>query len=286
MTYPKAYGGLGFRNDIHLFNMAMVAKQASHLGNNPSYAWRSIWKSRQVLPNGFRWRIGDGTKINVMNEAWLKKEDGKWMQSPQEQGVSNLCVKQLMLPNGKVWDSNKIHTLFPLNVANFILAVPLFEDIEEDHFVWDGDLHGNYKVKSGYNLLIQSTIDSVKASQGNEDWKWLWKIQAPPKTKHLLWRICKGCLPTRMRLKERNVQCPASCPICDSDEEREWHFLVDCETSRHAWQAAGIEHIIFPHVQQATTVKECILQLCRNSDHREAGKAAMLVWVLWNNRNN
>ncbi|MCI00237.1 RNA-directed DNA polymerase (Reverse transcriptase) [Trifolium medium] len=83
MSYPKEYGGLGFRN-LHLFNMAMLAKQgwnfiakpntlvakvykaryfpnssflASHLGSNPSYAWRSIWKSRQVLTNGCRWRI-------------------------------------------------------------------------------------------------------------------------------------------------------------------------------------------------------------------------------------
>jgi hypothetical protein len=87
MTFPREYGGLGFRN-LHLFNMAMVAKQgwnfikkpnslvakvykaryfpnssfiASHLGNNPSYAWRSIWKSRQVLMRGCRWSIGDGT---------------------------------------------------------------------------------------------------------------------------------------------------------------------------------------------------------------------------------
>ncbi|MCI37607.1 putative ribonuclease H protein, partial [Trifolium medium] len=57
----------------------------SHLGSNPSYAWRSIWKSRQVLMNGCRWRIGDGTKIKVMHEPWLKKEDGMWLPSPQEQ---------------------------------------------------------------------------------------------------------------------------------------------------------------------------------------------------------
>ncbi|CAJ2666010.1 unnamed protein product [Trifolium pratense] len=29
-----------------------------------------------------------------------------------------------------------------------------------------------------------------------EQWKDIWKVHAPPKTKHLLWRICKDCLPT------------------------------------------------------------------------------------------
>ncbi|CAJ2650781.1 unnamed protein product [Trifolium pratense] len=113
----------------------------SHLGNNPSYSWRSIWNSRQVLINGCRWRIGEDTKIKVMNEPWFKKEDGLWMQSPQEQGVYNMFVNQLMLPNGKVWDCDKIIMLFPLNVANSILAVPLFNEIEEDNLVWQDDLH-------------------------------------------------------------------------------------------------------------------------------------------------
>ncbi|MCI37153.1 hypothetical protein A2U01_0058377, partial [Trifolium medium] len=56
--------------------------------------------------NGCRWSIGDGTKIKVMNEPWLKKEDG----------------------------------LFD-DIANSILIVPLFDDIEEDKLVWDDDMH-------------------------------------------------------------------------------------------------------------------------------------------------
>jgi hypothetical protein len=93
--------------------------------------------------NGCRWKIGDGTKINIMNEPWLKKDDGKWLQSPQEQGVANLCVKQLLYPNEKAWDCNKIRSIFPSYVANSILAVPLFDDVVEDQLVWDDDMHGN-----------------------------------------------------------------------------------------------------------------------------------------------
>ncbi|CAJ2665105.1 unnamed protein product [Trifolium pratense] len=77
LACPKDKGGLGFRN-FEAFNMAMVAKQAwkilqnpdtlvarlikaryfprstlleASLGYNPSFAWRSIWKARQLLPS-------------------------------------------------------------------------------------------------------------------------------------------------------------------------------------------------------------------------------------------
>jgi hypothetical protein len=76
--------------------------------------------------------------------------------------------------------------------------VPLFDNVVEDQLVWDDDMFGNYSIKSGYNLLLHNTIEGV-LTQENGEWKWLWKIHAPPKTKHLLWRICKGCLPTRIR---------------------------------------------------------------------------------------
>jgi ribonuclease HI len=258
---------------------------ASSLGNNPSFAWRSIWKSCHVLLHGCRWKIGDGTKVDVMNDPWLKKEDGKWVQSPQEQGVSHLSVNQRMLHNSKEWDSNKIQSLFPPHVANSILGVPLFDDNDGDQLVWDDDMYGNYSVKSGYNLQLQAKIQDM-ATHENDYWKCLWKIQSPPKTKHLLWRICKGCLPTRSRLKEKQVQCPLICPMCELEEENEWHFVYACENSKRAWQGAGIDHIISPYAQQGISAKDCILHICHDKERKDAGKVAMLLWLLWQNRNN
>ncbi|KAK2395817.1 hypothetical protein QL285_057515 [Trifolium repens] len=31
------------------------------------------------LSNSPKWKIGDGTRIKVMNDPWLKKDDGKWL---------------------------------------------------------------------------------------------------------------------------------------------------------------------------------------------------------------
>ena len=74
----KEEGGLGFRN-LHDFNLAMLAKKGwslipnsgslvarllktsyyqngafliANLGHNPSFIWRGVWKSRQIMENG------------------------------------------------------------------------------------------------------------------------------------------------------------------------------------------------------------------------------------------
>jgi hypothetical protein len=98
MTHPKSQGRMGFR-DLHAFNLAMIAKQRwniltkphtlvaklykaryflnssffeSKIGHNPSNAWRGIWKARDILMNGCRWRIGNGANIKVMYDPWLR----------------------------------------------------------------------------------------------------------------------------------------------------------------------------------------------------------------------
>jgi hypothetical protein len=91
-------------------------------------------------------------------------------------------------------------------------------------------------------MLLQPTIQAA-ASQENEGWKWLWKIQVPPKAKHLIWRICKGCLLTRKRLQERYVQCPLSCPYCENNEENDWNFRYECEgTSTTIWHKNNLQY--------------------------------------------
>lgn len=41
------------------------------LGHNPSYIWRSLLWSRDILDHDLLWRVGNGKSINVFNNKWI-----------------------------------------------------------------------------------------------------------------------------------------------------------------------------------------------------------------------
>jgi ribonuclease HI len=220
-----------------------------------------------------------------MSEPWLRERNDAWIPSPQAQGVYNLHVSDLMIPNLKLWDKNKIESLFPLHIANRIMETPLLSVVEEDKIIWGDSMDGNYSVKSGYKVLMQIQREEASTVQ-HVNWLSLWKIHAPPKAKHLLWRICRGCLPTRVRLQEKHVPCELSCPLCDHAFEDDWHTFVTCNTSVQARHAAGLDSILATHIHQAATIQDLILNVCMTEPTERAGVFAVMLWVLWQNRNN
>jgi hypothetical protein len=275
ISCAKGEGGLGFR-DFKTFNMAMVAEQGwkimtrpktlvakifkaryfphsslieANLGSNPSYVWRSLWKSCNVLKLGCRWNIGDGNNIKVMEDCWIRGKDGGRVSAPQPQGVYNLCVKDLMLDGVKHWDTIRVSNLFTHDAAIEILSVPLLREVTEDRLVWKEEQNGEYTVKSGYRLLMHEKEEMQRIGVIGS-WKSLWQIRAPPKVKHLLWRICRDCLPTRIQLRYHHVECPAFCELCRGANEDVWHVLFDCEESKNCWSVAGLHAVITDRLNQ------------------------------------
>ncbi|GAU27412.1 hypothetical protein TSUD_356480 [Trifolium subterraneum] len=149
--------------------------------------------------------VGDGSKIMVMKDPWLRGQGRGWVSAPQSQGVYNLSVKNLMVEGLKQWDYNIITNLFSHEAAEEILVVPLIREVQEDRIVWQEEQNGEYTVKSGYRILMKAK-DEERCRRVEGSWKCLWQIRAPPKVKHLLWRICRDCLPTRVQLRRHYVK--------------------------------------------------------------------------------
>ena len=91
MCCHKFSGGLGFRS-LRDFNLSLLAKHARRLitdessllarvlkaryypsssffsaglGANPSYTWRSILTSKEIVQCGCIWKIGSGSAVSV-----------------------------------------------------------------------------------------------------------------------------------------------------------------------------------------------------------------------------
>ena len=151
MCQPKSLDGLGFRN-LHAFNLALLAKQAwriltnssslaarilkakyfpyedilnASLGNSPSFTWRSIFQSIEVIKSGTRWRVGNGRLIHIWEDTWLPSPSTfKFISPPRDFGDFPM-VSSLIDQDTKWWKPNVVRTLFLPFEADIVIKIPL-----------------------------------------------------------------------------------------------------------------------------------------------------------------
>ncbi|GAU32137.1 hypothetical protein TSUD_218880 [Trifolium subterraneum] len=175
-----------------------------------------------------------------------------------------------------------------VDVAEKILETPLVSSVREDKVVWEEERNECYSVKSGYKLAMRYLIGSDKYHvMGN--WNGIWKAQAPHKARHLLWCLCRGCLPTRSRLLERRVECTLNCPVCDEEIEDELHIFFRCAVARDSWSAAGLSSVLHNATYQQTNAMDRIFAVCSNESSdtvgrvmpRQIGRHVFDAWNDW-----
>ncbi|GAU36151.1 hypothetical protein TSUD_316800 [Trifolium subterraneum] len=62
-------------------------------------------------------------------------------------------------------------------------------------------------------------------------------------------------------------------------------YFFTCNNSVLARQTAGLDQIIATRLQRFRTAREVIMAICNEGDCKTTGQVAMLLWTLWNNRN-
>ncbi|GAA0148554.1 hypothetical protein LIER_36750 [Lithospermum erythrorhizon] len=127
LRLPKEEGGLGLRSLVNM-NSALLTKQAWRLvedpestlvkaykvryfpdtnswdamiGCSPSFTWRSILQSREVLRRGCRWILGDGNTIRIWQDTWVQGDSVEKLISPAPLGFEHARVVVLIGIEGK-----------------------------------------------------------------------------------------------------------------------------------------------------------------------------------------
>lgn len=157
MCKPKSLGGMGFRN-LQAFNLALLAKQSwriltnpsslatrilkvkyfpfsdilnANLGSNPSYTWRNIFNSLEVIRSGTHWRAGNGWLIHIWEDKWLLTPSTYKVITPPPRAFEDFpMVSSLIDPVTKWGKINVVKALFLPFKVDTILKIPLSHNMD------------------------------------------------------------------------------------------------------------------------------------------------------------
>ncbi|XP_062088933.1 uncharacterized mitochondrial protein AtMg00310-like [Humulus lupulus] len=159
MSSSKSIGRMGFRN-LRDFNLALLGKQGwrlmereeslvgkvfkaryyprgsfinANLGANPSFIWRSIWETQELLKSGMRWSIGSGNNVNILGEPWLPDRLDPMVVSMHPM-LQHQKVSVLMKIEEKAWDEDLINDLFEERDIKLIYSIPLSFTVGHDRW--------------------------------------------------------------------------------------------------------------------------------------------------------
>lgn len=136
------------------------------------------------------------------------------------------------------WDVAKIHQHFVKEDADLIISIPLPKEPKEDQLFWHYDKHGNYSVKSGYQITQKIRFPSPPSSSQTslEVWKNLWSLMLPAKVRNFIWRAVKNVLPTADNLWQKKIIHDTICQVCKRQAESIVHVLFKCKVVRKVWK--------------------------------------------------
>lgn len=131
--------------------------------------------------------------------------------------------------------SGLIKNLFYPWEADMIMKIHVSKVSTQDVLVWPLSPDGNYSVKSAYRLLateVKHGLPSSLSGGCSLFWKRIWKIHAPQRIEHFIWRAANDSLPTKQNLVRRKIPVDETCSLCNDYQETKMHALWLCDQAK------------------------------------------------------
>ena len=210
------------------------------LGSLPSYSWRSIHGSLEVIRRGSRWRVGNGKLIHIWEDRWLPTPSTYKVISPPNNNPDFPMIFALIDPLTKWWNVSLVRAMFLPFEVDSILRIPLSYSMPEDKLIWLGNKRGEFTVKSAYHIAFNLLEPKKGGKCSSRDpykslWKRLWRLNLPAKVKVFAWRACINGLPTMDAICIRGISNDRGYPICKKVPECINHAFLSCDFSILVW---------------------------------------------------
>ena len=265
---PKSEGGLGLKK-FSLMNQAMVAKQFWRISHNShsliaralkakyfprcsihdctpkphhSWIWRGIVNQRNPKLKESRWWIGKGFDIPLTHQAWYPCST----QNLNNTNLQSKTVADLINHSNGTWKPDLVRAIYPYPISEEIMSNPISKTgTVADKLLWKYSNSGVFKVRDTYKLIQEDTSSSCSNHHSYNSiptniWKLIWKVKLPLKIGNFIWKLMHDSLLTLLTLKNRGIQTPSTCPLCNSDEESTSHRFLYCSFARATWHGTTL----------------------------------------------
>ncbi|KAL5555861.1 hypothetical protein UlMin_038097 [Ulmus minor] len=253
-------------------------------GKHASLVWRSLVWGREIIEKGSRWRVGSGRNIDIFKDRWLPEPSNFKVTTPSMlPGIFKVAM--LRLNNGD-WNKTLIEYLFNADDAKAIPSLPIGSFDHDDILFWHHTKDGDYTVKSGYKVALESRgcIEPSKSSPMQQWWKILWGLKLPPKVKTFCWKLCKGWLPTSLALSWQGMKIDKLCFCCKFHTETIFHALWKCSLVKDIWIRCGFSHFIDQNWE--CDIIRFLWRMHNLLSPKEFQLFIIVSWQLWAARNN
>jgi hypothetical protein len=313
MSNSKASGGMGFR-DFTCFNKALLAKQSwrlwsnpdslvarlmkakyysktsileSKIGRRPSFVWRSIWSSCDLLKEGLAWRVGNGSNIRIWKDKWLPDPGRPRILSSPLILNPDATVSELVDDNSKWWNIHLLNLIFSPEEVMQISSIPPSCTNRKDALIWRGSKTGRFSVRSAYflhkDLNKRGVAESSQTREHSTLWKKVWALPIPNTEKNFMWRALNDILPTKDNLRRKKILQEPLCPICGLEPETTLHILWECQSSRDVWSLGS--RVLQKSAIYGENFKEVIENLLQRCSQEDMIQVAGLTRRIWLRRN-
>ncbi|KAL0430870.1 UNVERIFIED_CONTAM: hypothetical protein Sradi_0713000 [Sesamum radiatum] len=147
----------------------------ARLGANPSFTWRSLVGTRELLTAGLRWQVGDGAVIPLVGQPWLPRPSTFQLVSRPATLPGCTKVVELISASGG-WDVDPVRAEFCLFDAECILSIRFRVTGARDEIVWHYGKNGRFSVRSAYRAA-RALYREAEGSGLHKSWNFITSMQ-------------------------------------------------------------------------------------------------------------